>query len=94
MKSQFRTNIEQAIVNARVGGVVGASCVFVDRNKCSDRIKFSFTSATDAEIERIQTEVEKMYPNNDVDVYNNASKHFCSYRGVAVSVKHPVGVKL
>lgn len=94
-KSQFRINIENAIKKAKVRRVLTAKRVFVDRNKCSDRIKFALRTADDKELKRIQTQVQNVYPNEQIKVYNADSFHsYGGYYGVAISVSHKDNVKL
>lgn len=94
-KSQFRLNIETAMRNAGAGKATKAHFVFVDRNKCSDRIKFSFTDlASEAQAARIANEVGKFYPDSKVQVYEASSPVYQSYHGIAVSVSHEDNVKL
>ena len=94
-KSQFRLNVETAMRNAGAGRATKASSVFVDRHKCSDRIKFAFTDlASEEQATKIANEVGKFYPDSNINVYDAGTRSYQGYRGIAVSVSHEDNVKL
>lgn len=89
MKSEFRSNIENALVLAGLAtDVFFSDRIFLDRNKCSDRIKFTGVHVhSDTRRDRIVEEVQKFYPQEDVRVYN-ANMKSAVWSGLAVSVTH------
>jgi len=99
MKSGFRTKIEEA-VNKVTGGplITNTPYVFLDRNKCSDRLKFAFRVANTTQLDAIKANVESIYPDKEVVVLSSRDDPKPSYinrwYGVSISVKHDANKRL